>query len=99
MRAMLLKDLGPVIGGSSPLESADWPDPTPLADEILIRVSVCGVCDTELDEVEGWMPQRLPDIADINQNRRVRVLLPGFRDPSQSRGRRIRAGRDKSDPG
>ena len=63
MRAMLLKVLGPVIGGGSPLESADCPDPMPLSGEILIRVSVCGVCHTELDEVEGRMPpSRLPVI-------------------------------------
>jgi propanol-preferring alcohol dehydrogenase len=56
MRAMLLKNLGPVREGSTPLVSADWPDPTPAAGEIVIRVSVCGVCHTELDEIEGRMP-------------------------------------------
>ena len=63
MRAMILKDLGPVNDRSTPLASADWPDPTPAAGEILIRVSACGVCHTELDEIEGRMPPpRLPVI-------------------------------------
>ena len=29
MRAMLIKDFGPVSDGATPLVSADWPDPTP----------------------------------------------------------------------
>ena len=63
MRAMLLKDLGPVRDDSTPLAPAEWPDPIPAAGEILIRVSVCGVCHTELDEIEGRMPPpRLPII-------------------------------------
>jgi propanol-preferring alcohol dehydrogenase len=63
MRAMLLKSVGLLRDNPDPLEPADWPDPTPGPDEILIRVSVCGVCHTELDEIEGRMPPpRLPII-------------------------------------
>ncbi|MCF8056197.1 MAG: alcohol dehydrogenase catalytic domain-containing protein [Desulfocapsa sp.] len=29
------------------------PDPVPKENEILIKVSVCGVCHTELEEIEG----------------------------------------------
>jgi propanol-preferring alcohol dehydrogenase len=36
-----------------PLIMEDVPVPEPGIDEILIRVSVCGVCHTELDEIEG----------------------------------------------
>ena len=43
--------------------AAEWPDPAPSAGEILIKVSACGVCHTELDEIEGRMPPaRLPVI-------------------------------------
>lgn len=36
-------------------------DPTPGDDEVLIQVHVCGVCHTELDEIEGRTPPpRLP---------------------------------------
>jgi len=38
------------------LELADIPIPVPAEKEILIKVSACGVCHTELDEIEGRMP-------------------------------------------
>jgi propanol-preferring alcohol dehydrogenase len=60
---MLLEKTAPLTDGSSPLRSADWPAPVPAAGEVLIRVRVCGVCHTELDEIEGRMPPpRLPVI-------------------------------------
>ncbi|MDH3711829.1 MAG: alcohol dehydrogenase catalytic domain-containing protein, partial [Cyclobacteriaceae bacterium] len=34
----------------------DLPIPEPGSQEILIKVSVCGVCHTELDEIEGRTP-------------------------------------------
>jgi alcohol dehydrogenase, propanol-preferring len=40
----------------APLELRDWPVPVPAAGEILIKVSACGVCHTELDEIEGRTP-------------------------------------------
>ena len=78
MRAMLINDLGPVSESSAPLVSADWPDPPPAGGEILIRVSVCGVCHTELDEVEGRMPPpRLPVIPGHQVIGRVEALGEG----------------------
>ncbi|MCA9039385.1 MAG: zinc-dependent alcohol dehydrogenase family protein [Planctomycetaceae bacterium] len=41
---------------NEPLELAEVPVPEPSADEVLIRVSACGVCHTELDEIEGRTP-------------------------------------------
>jgi propanol-preferring alcohol dehydrogenase len=32
------------------------PDPVPAAGQILVRVSACGVCHTERDEIEGRTP-------------------------------------------
>ena len=41
----------------------ELPDPTPRDDEVLIAVHACGVCHTELDEIEGRTPPpRLPMI-------------------------------------
>ena len=75
---MLINECGPVSEGSTPLAAADWPDPTPGAGEILIRVSVCGVCHTELDEVEGRMPPpRLPVIPGHQVVGRVEALGEG----------------------
>jgi propanol-preferring alcohol dehydrogenase len=56
MRAMLLETIGPVRDGSTPLVAADRPEPEPGPGEVLIRVTTCGVCHTELDEVEGRTP-------------------------------------------
>ncbi len=61
MRAMVLDAVGPVRDNPRPLRLAELPDPVPLRDELLVRVSACGVCHTELDEIEGRMqPSRLP---------------------------------------
>jgi propanol-preferring alcohol dehydrogenase len=56
MKAMLLEELGPVVEGSPTLRLADVPPPAPHEGEVLVRVSVCGVCHTELDEIEGRLP-------------------------------------------
>jgi len=61
MRAMILEALGPVAENSRPLVPADLPDPVPGRGEVLIDVQTCGVCHTELDEIEGRTPPpRLP---------------------------------------
>jgi propanol-preferring alcohol dehydrogenase len=56
MKAMLLNQIGVVSPEWEPLEAADLPVPEPGPGEVLLRVSVCGVCHTELDEIEGRTP-------------------------------------------
>lgn len=56
MKAMLLKTLGAIDNRTSLVEAAELPDPKPGADEILVKVLTCGVCHTELDEIEGRTP-------------------------------------------
>jgi propanol-preferring alcohol dehydrogenase len=56
MKAMVLRKIGSLSENRSPLEPADLPVPVPQEKEILIKVSVCGVCHTELDEIEGRTP-------------------------------------------
>jgi propanol-preferring alcohol dehydrogenase len=56
MKALLLRRLGALDSLAAPLELADVPDPIPGPGEMLIRVSACGVCHTELDEIEGRTP-------------------------------------------
>jgi propanol-preferring alcohol dehydrogenase len=54
MRAMLLRQPRPATSeGMSPLELSDVPVPRVNENEVLIRVSVCGVCRTDLDVAEG----------------------------------------------
>jgi propanol-preferring alcohol dehydrogenase len=63
MRAMILNALGSLVDDPTPLRSVDVPDPVPAAGELLIEVQACGVCHTELDEIEGRTPPpRLPII-------------------------------------
>ncbi|MGD2095231.1 MAG: zinc-dependent alcohol dehydrogenase family protein [Phycisphaerales bacterium] len=51
MKAMILNKHSPVE--QMPLEPADLPEPVPNDNQILVKVSVCGACHTDLDEVEG----------------------------------------------
>ncbi len=54
MRAIILPRTAPIE--DSPLQEADLPIPAPADREILIEVSACGVCHTDLDELEGRLP-------------------------------------------
>jgi propanol-preferring alcohol dehydrogenase len=56
MKAMLLRQLCDLKDNQAPLEWADLPVPAPGDREILLKVSACGVCHTELDEIEGRTP-------------------------------------------
>ncbi len=53
---MLLEQISSVANNDQPLRATDVPKPEPVAQEILIAVSACGVCHTELDEIEGRTP-------------------------------------------
>jgi alcohol dehydrogenase, propanol-preferring len=56
MEAMVLKQIADLRENRAPLVLMDWPDPEPAEGELLIKVSACGVCHTELDEIEGRTP-------------------------------------------
>jgi len=56
MKAMLLEKIGPMTENVPPLRECDVPDPVPGPGELLLRVIACGVCHTELDEIEGRTP-------------------------------------------
>ena len=60
MKAMVLKKIGPIDEKS--LELEDLPIPAPGPKQILVKISACGVCHTELDEIEGRLQPRLPII-------------------------------------
>jgi alcohol dehydrogenase, propanol-preferring len=63
MKAMVLAELGLVTSGRDALALRDVPDPEPRVGEVLLRVAACGVCHTELDEIEGrTAPPCLPMI-------------------------------------
>ena len=56
MKAMVLNQITSLEKNPAPLQLVDLPMPTPQEKEILIKVSACGVCHTELDEIEGRTP-------------------------------------------
>ena len=56
MKAMILKKITNLREDETPLVYVDLPTPKPAAGEILVRVFTCGVCHTELDEIEGRTP-------------------------------------------
>ena len=59
MRAIILDKQSPIE--EKPLKAVDLPIPTPYDNQILVKVSVCGACHTDLDEVEGrLMPTKSP---------------------------------------
>jgi propanol-preferring alcohol dehydrogenase len=56
MKAMILESLGEVRPPHAPLKLAQRPEPDPAPGEVLLYVTSCGVCHTELDEIEGRTP-------------------------------------------
>lgn len=56
MKAMLLTRIHDLQVEREPLVLREMPDPEPDAGEVLLKVSACGVCHTELDEIEGRTP-------------------------------------------
>lgn len=89
MQAMAIKELCEIdVGQGSrrrpdlplkkePLEMVRMPDPVPRAGQILVKVSTCGICHTELDEIEGRLvPPRLPVVPGHEIVGRVQSLGP-----------------------
>ncbi len=56
MKAMVLKGITNLRENPAPLELVDIVQPTPGERDVLVKVSACGVCHTELDEIEGRTP-------------------------------------------
>ncbi len=75
MRALVLKKTAPVE--TRPLELVEMPVPQPGRKEILVKVTVCGVCHTELDEIEGRLTPKLPVILGHEIVGRVAALGKG----------------------
>lgn len=56
MKAMVLTQLTSLKDNPAPLQLTDLPAPAAGPSEVLLQVTACGVCHTELDEIEGRTP-------------------------------------------
>src|ERR1044071_811376 len=56
MKAMLLREIASLSQNPTPLSFQQASEPQANEGEILLRVTRCGVCHTELDEIEGRTP-------------------------------------------
>lgn len=64
-----------------PLQPAEIPKPVPAENEILVKVSACGVCHTELDEIEGRTPPpHLPVVLGHQVVGRIDAVGSGVKD-------------------
>jgi propanol-preferring alcohol dehydrogenase len=78
MKAMIMESVCDLSRTRTPLVAAELPDPEPGPGQVRIRVTACGVCHTELDEIEGRTPPpRLPVIPGHQAVGRVDRLGPG----------------------
>ena len=98
MKAMVLREITSLPQNNTPLIFTDLPEPEPGNGEVLIRVTRCGVCHTELDEIEGRTPPpRLPVIPGhqvvgvIEGGQRLQTLEQG-KDQSQETLESLRVG-------
>ncbi|MEW5721471.1 MAG: zinc-dependent alcohol dehydrogenase family protein [Thermodesulfobacteriota bacterium] len=78
MKAMVMKNVTGLRENKAPLILADLPVPEPGPGQVLLKVSACGVCHTELDEIEGRTPPPvLPMVLGHQVVGRVEALGPG----------------------
>jgi len=63
MKAQLITSLGEIRPDGSPLELKEVPRSCPTNGQVRLKIIACGVCHTELDEIEGrTSPPELPVI-------------------------------------
>ena len=78
MKAMVLERIISLERDEPPLRLVELPMPEPKQGEVLVKISACGVCHTELDEIEGrTAPPKLPVILGHEIVGRIEKLGPG----------------------
>ncbi len=56
MKAWVIEKVSDLTAESKPLKQVELPKPEPKKGEVLIKINVCGICHTEIDEIEGRTP-------------------------------------------
>jgi len=74
MKAMVLAATAPIE--TNPLALQETATPQPQTGQIRVQVTACGVCHTELDEIEGRLAAKLPVIPGHEVVGRVDALGP-----------------------
>lgn len=82
MKAMILESLGEVVPPQAPLRLVQHPEPELTKGEVLLRVTRCGVCHTELDEIEGRTPP--PQLPVVLGHQVVGVVMESSGSPPES---------------
>lgn len=86
MRALLLDQPAPIE--TRPLRMEEVPIPEPGEDEVLVQVSACAICRTDLHVVEGELPSRRSPVIPGHQIV-GRVVACGERVANLERGARV----------
>src|SRR5512141_2476144 len=88
---MLLHEPTQLAQNTNPLVLSDLPEPSLQEGEVLVRVLACGVCHTELDEIEGrTAPPHLPVVLGhqvvgvVEESRSVREAQVAVTDTSKA---------------
>jgi propanol-preferring alcohol dehydrogenase len=91
MKAMLIDKIANFAEFPNPLKLVEVPEPKPGEGEVLLQVLTCGVCHTELDEIEGRTP---PPVLPIIPGHQVvgRVIACGKNARMYSTGTRLGVG-------
>ncbi len=57
MKACVLKTIAPIE--QNPLDLAEVPSPQPSPNQVLVKVSACAICRTDLHVIEGELPKHI----------------------------------------
>jgi propanol-preferring alcohol dehydrogenase len=91
MKAMIIDKITQLAEDPNPLKPVDMPDPSPGNGEVLLEVLTCGVCHTELDEIEGRTPP--PELPVVPGHQVVgRVVARGRGVEKHAKGARLGVG-------
>ncbi len=81
MKAWVIDKICDLAEEANPLKWVELPKPSPGDGELLLRIKACGVCHTEIDEIEG---RTLPPVLPVVPGHQVVGIV------EQSRGRQSR---------